>query len=142
MSICILTLQTSKVFNELILQRLEEKGFNDLSLSLLVIFPYLDEYKDISISKLAQKVGYTRQAMHKNLKKLEELGYITFEIKDNKKERVISFTEKSFNMMDISNKYIKELHKELEEFFGEKDLTMFKKTQENLFNFLSKKVED
>ena len=74
MSLCFLSLETSKIFNKLILENLETNGFDGLSEALIILFPYIDENKNITSSQLSKKVGYTRQAMHKNIKKLETIS--------------------------------------------------------------------
>ena len=71
-----MSLDSSKSFNKLILSDLVNAGFDRLSEALLILFPYIDENEKITASQLSKKVGYSRQAMHKNIKKLKELDYI------------------------------------------------------------------
>ena len=42
MSLCFLSLESSKVFNKLIFKNIQEAGFLGLSESLIVIFPYIE----------------------------------------------------------------------------------------------------
>lgn len=142
MSICFLSLETSKVFNELIVKELEEKGFDGLSSSLIVIFPYLNEYKNISISNLAKKLGYTRQAMHKNLKKLEALEYIEVVSSNNKKEKFIALTSKSESLIDEANNYINKVQYEIEQKIGSEALNSYIKSQQQIFELLNSKADD
>lgn len=143
MSICFLSLETNKIFNELILKKLEEEGFDGLSISLVILFPYIDSYKNISISNLAKKVGYTRQAMHKNLKKLELLEYIALESdSNNKKEKSIKLTKKSEELIKIANSFINQIQKELSSKVGEKQLQEYIKNQQMIFDLLNSKLQD
>lgn len=135
MSLCFLSLETSKVFNQLILKHLEKEGFIGLSETLIILFPYIDEEKKITASKLAKKVGYTRQAMHKNIKKLEELGYITLTL-ENQKEKNIQFTSKSEKLMQIANEFIMTVENDLSQSLGKKELESYKKNQEKIYNVL------
>lgn len=139
MSLCFLSLETSKVFNELILKELEKCGFLGLSSSLITIFPYIKEYENISISSLAKKLGYSRQAMHKNLKKLEELGYLTFLQEVNKKEKRVLLTPKSEDLINKANKFIQKTQDELSLLVGKEELDKYIKTQNEIFEFLYEK---
>lgn len=139
MSLCFLSLETSKVFNELILKELEKCGFLGLSSSLITIFPYIKEYENISISSLAKKLGYSRQAMHKNLKKLEKLGYLTFLQEVNKKEKRVLLTSKSEDLINKANKFIQKTQDELSLLVGKEELDKYIKTQNEIFKFLYEK---
>lgn len=139
MSLCFLSLETSKVFNELILKELEKCGFLGLSSSLITIFPYIKEYENISISSLAKKLGYSRQAMHKNLKKLEKLGYLTFLQEVNKKEKRVLLTSKSEDLINKANKFIQKTQDELSLLVGKEELDKYIKTQNEIFEFLYEK---
>lgn len=142
MSLCFLSLETNKIFNELILKKLEDEGFDGLSLSLVVLFPYFETDENISISNLAKKLGYTRQAMHKNLKKLESLDYITFEVEENKKEKLVKTTNKSKKLMQIANDLIIEIQNELSKKIGKKQLQEYIKNQGQIFDILSSRLSE
>lgn len=136
MSLCFLSLETSKIFNNLILENLENNGFEGLSESLIVLFPYINENSNITSSQLAQKVGYTRQAMHKNIKKLEELGYIKL-LSQNQKEKIICFTNKGEKLIVEANKFISTIEKSLENIFGKDEFEKHIKIQFKIFNYLT-----
>jgi DNA-binding MarR family transcriptional regulator len=136
MSLCFLSLETSKVFNKLILEYLKSNGFDGLSDALLVLFPYLDEYDDLTASQLSKKVGYTRQAMHKNIKKLEEFNYITL-LQENQKEKIIKLTPKSEKLISTANQYISHIENELSEQIGEKELAIYKGNQIKIYEYLN-----
>lgn len=136
MSLCFLSLETSKIFNNLILENLENNGFDGLSESLIVLFPYINENSNITSSQLAQKVGYTRQAMHKNIKKLEELGYIKL-LSQNQKEKIICFTNKGEKLIVEANKFISTIEKSLENIFGKDEFEKHIKIQFKIFNYLT-----
>ena len=136
MSLCFLSLETSKIFNNLILENLENNGFDGLSESLIVLFPYINENSNITSSQLAQKVGYTRQAMHKNIKKLEELGYIKL-LSQNQKEKIICFTNKGEKLIVEANKFIFSIEKSLENIFGKDEFEKHIKIQFKIFNYLT-----
>ena len=136
MSLCFLSLESGKVFNKVILERLQKKGFEGLSEALIVLFPYIDQAQNISISELSRQVGYSRQAMHKNIKKLEELGYITLSL-ENQKEKTVHFTSKSKQLMIEANKIIQEIEAELSSLLGGKELETYKIHQGKIYNYLS-----
>ena len=139
MSLCFLSLETSKVFNELILKELEKVGFLGLSSSLITIFPYIKEYENISISNLAKKLGYSRQAMHKNLKKLEDLGYLSFSQELNKKEKTVILTKKSESLINKANEFIQKIQDELCDTLGKEELDKYIKIQNVIYEFLEEK---
>ncbi len=142
MSICFLSLETSKIFNDLIVKKLQDEGFEDLTNSLIIIFPYIVEFENISISNLSLKLGYTRQAMHKNLKRLEQSNYICFESSDNKKEKIVKLTKKGEELIEVANKYIQEIQEEIATKLGFKELNQFIKSQEIIFEILNSKVKN
>jgi DNA-binding MarR family transcriptional regulator len=135
MSLCFLSLETSKVFNKLILKSLEKSGFDGLSEALIVLFPYLYENEKITSSQLAKKVGYSRQAMHKNIKKLVEYDYIML-IFENEKEKSIQLTSKGLNLINIANECIYSIDSMLSSLIGEKELNKYKETQNSIYEYL------
>lgn len=136
MSLCFLSLEISKVFNQQILKNLENSGYDGLSEALIILFPFIDEYKDITVSQLSKKVGYSRQAMHKNIKKLEEFGYIKL-TSLNQKEKSILFTIKGEKLMRDANNYIQSVEKKLSSLIGKDELNSYIKNQRKLFDFLN-----
>lgn len=139
MSICFLSLETSKIFNQLILDDLSSQGFNGLSNALIVLFPYIDEYNGITATGLASKIGYTRQAMHKNLIKLETLGYIAFSSGTNKKEKAVLLTQKGMELMKSATVFIENTQQELSELLGEKGLQEYMDYQSQVVTHLNNK---
>lgn len=135
MSICFLSLESSKVFNKLILENLEQSDFQGLSEALVIIFPYIYENEKITVSQLAKKVGYTRQAMHKNIKKLEEFDYITL-VLQNQKEKIIKLTSKSKKLITQANEFISNVENDLSNLIGKKELEEYKKNQIKIYNYL------
>lgn len=135
MSLCFLSLETSKVFNKLILKSLEKSGFDGLSEALIILFPYLYESEKITSSQLAKKVGYSRQAMHKNIKKLVEYDYIML-IFENEKEKSIQLTSKGLSLINIANECIYSIDSKLSSLIGEKELNKYKDTQSSIYEYL------
>lgn len=136
MSLCFLSLESGKMFNKVILKRLQKEGFEGLSEALIVLFPYIDKGENISISELSRQVGYSRQAMHKNIKKLKELGYITLSL-ENQKEKTINFTSKSEKLMIEANKIIIEIESQLGSILGKDELESYKINQGKIYNYLT-----
>ncbi|WP_345979860.1 winged helix-turn-helix transcriptional regulator [Sulfurimonas sp. HSL3-2] len=139
MSLCFLSLETTKVFNELILKNLQSNGFEDLSVALITLFPYIDGDEKITASQLSKLVGYSRQAMHKNIKKLEEADYITL-LQENQKEKIIKLTLKGKELMSVANRYISTIENEVSELIGKKELDKYKENQMRLYEYLRSKV--
>ncbi len=138
MSLCFLSLETSKVFNKSILKNLEENRFYGLSEALIVLFPYISESKKITSSQLSKKVGYSRQAIHKNIKKLIEYEYITLNL-ENEKEKNIQLTPKGNSLVKCANEYIETVEKEIASLIGNKELDIYKKTQNQIYEHLQSK---
>lgn len=135
MSLCFLSLESSKVFNQIILEDLQKVGFDGLTEALVILFPYIYECEKITASQLSKKVGYTRQAMHKNIKKLEELGYITL-ILENQKEKIIQLTPKSNELMTRANDFIENVESDLSKLIGKKELVAYKENQLKIYEYL------
>lgn len=138
MSLCFLSLETNKLFNRLILKEIEKYGYENLSESLIVLFPFIDANKDITISQLSREVGYSRQAMHKNIKKLESLGYIDLS-SGNQKEKKISLTKKGIQLIKVANDYIISIQNGLEKLVGKDKIEEYIKSQTLIYEFLQSK---
>lgn len=136
MSLCFLSLDSSKIFNKLILDDLVKSGFDGLSEALIILFPYIDENEKITTSQLSKRVGYSRQAMHKNIKKLEEFDYITLN-NENQKEKSITLTSKSKKLLITANQYISDVENEISNFMGKEALNVYKKNQIRIYEYLS-----
>ncbi|WP_417332787.1 MarR family winged helix-turn-helix transcriptional regulator [Halarcobacter sp.] len=141
MSICFLSLETSKVFNQLILKHLEEVGYEGISMSSLLIFPYLQKSDKQSISTLAKELNQSRQATHKSIKKLEELDYIKLVQEKNKKEINISLTKKGNALLEEANSFIEKLQSQLTKIVGKKELEQFIENQNIIFDYLNSKLD-
>lgn len=141
MSICFLSLETSKVFNQLILNHLEEVGYEGISMSSLLIFPYLQKSDKQSISTLAKELNQSRQATHKSIKKLEELDYIKLVQEKNKKEINISLTKKGNALLEEANSFIEKLQSQLTKIVGKKELEQFIENQNIIFDYLNSKLD-
>lgn len=141
MSICFLSLETSKVFNQLILKHLEEVGYESISMSSLLIFPYLQKSDKQSISTLAKELNQSRQATHKSIKKLEELDYIKLVQEKNKKEINISLTKKGNTLLEEANSFIEKLQSQLTKIVGKKELEQFIENQNIIFDYLNSKLD-
>jgi len=141
MSICFLSLETSKVFNQLILKHLEEVGYENISMSSLLIFPYLQKSDKQSISTLAKELNQSRQATHKSIKKLEELDYIKLVQEKNKKEINISLTKKGNALLEEANSFIEKLQSQLTKIVGKKELEQFIENQNIIFDYLNSKLD-
>lgn len=138
MSLCFLSLEINKIFNRLILKEIEKNGFEDLSESLIVLFPYIDANTNITATKLSKKLGYSRQAMHKNIKKLENLGYITLSF-ENQKAKNISLSQKGFKIVKIANDFIAKTETNLEKLLGKTKLQEYIKIQNQIYEYLQDK---
>lgn len=134
MSLCFLSLESSKVFNKLIFEKIEKSGFEGLSESLIVIFPYISESK-ITTAQLSKLMGYSRQAMHKHIKKLQELDYISLSL-ENQKEKNIALTPKGKELISVANERIIEVENKLSKLIGKEELDVYKKNQIKIYDCL------
>jgi len=135
MSLCFLSLESSKVFNKLIYKNIKEAGFDGLSEALIVIFPYIEVSEKSTTAQLSKQLGYSRQAMHKHIKKLDELGYITLAL-ENQKEKIIQLTQKGQELIAIANRSIIEIESKLSALIGKEELDVYKKNQIKIYDCL------
>lgn len=135
MSLCFLSLESSKVFNRIIYNNLEKEGFQGLSEALILLFPYIIETTKPTASQLAKQIGYSRQAMHKNIKKLEEYEYISL-IQENQKEKIIKLTSKGEKLIELANQTIINIEKELSNLIGKEQLDAYKQNQIKIYKHL------
>ncbi len=135
MSVCFLSLESSKVFNKIIYNDLEKKGFQGLSEALILLFPYIAETPKPTASQLAKQIGYSRQAMHKNIKKLEEYEYILL-TQENQKEKIIKLTLKGEKLMEVANEVIVKIEEELSNLIGKEQLESYKQNQIKIYEYL------
>jgi DNA-binding MarR family transcriptional regulator len=136
MSLCFLSFDSGKIYNKLILEYVTNSGFDGLSEALILLFPYIEENEKVTASQLSKIVGYSRQAMHKNIKKLKELDYITL-IEENQKEKSIQITAKGRKLMHAANQYILDIENKISEVIGEEELNLYKKNQMKIYEYLN-----
>lgn len=85
------------------------------------------EQKCITISQAASIIGMSRQAMQKNVKKLENQGYITSSFKDgNKRDKFLYLTKTGDECCKKSNQLKIKLELELKKLLGEKEIERLK----------------
>jgi len=137
MSFCFNSLRSSTLFNQIILDSLEREGFDDLTPALLGIFAFLAEAKPMSISALAEGLGNSRQAMHKNIGKLAASGYITLQTRPhNRKEKLVVLTERGELLVGRSLQVIARTEERMADFLGAQAFETYLGNQRKLLEFL------
>lgn len=138
MSFCFNALKSSTLFNQIILETLEQEGFSELTPALLSIFAHLAEAEPMSVSSLAGALGISRQAAHKSLTILEKLGYITLQMRpENKKEKIVVLTDRGGELVKRSLEIIAATEQKMADFLGEKAYKSFRENQQKLTLFLA-----
>jgi DNA-binding MarR family transcriptional regulator len=89
-----LLLQAFRWFDESLLLTLASRGWPELSHAQSLVFAHLD-LGGTRISELARRVGVSRQAMHKTVGDLEELGLLNL-VTDptNRSAKLVRLTDK------------------------------------------------
>jgi len=137
MSFCFSALQSSTIFNRIILRAVERAGFTALTPALLGIFAHLSEREGMSVSGLAAALGSTRQAVHKHVGKLAASGYIELQTRpDNRKEKSVVLTSRGEALVKVALKVIADTEAEMARFLGHDMFEQYMKHQEALLHFL------
>jgi len=143
MSFCFNSLKSSTLFNEIILKELHILGYTDITPALLGVFAFLAEAEPLSISTLANSLGQTRQAAHKNVGKLESAGYLELANRpQNQKEKMIVLTEKGEALVRHSLRVIAQTQEKMAGFIGSDAFEEYLKKQQELTAFLEKMASD
>ncbi|WP_345986567.1 MarR family transcriptional regulator [Sulfurimonas sp. HSL-1656] len=137
MSFCFSALQSSTIFNRIILRAVQVEGFTELTPALLGIFAHLSEKDGMSVSALAGALGSTRQAAHKHVGKLAASGYIELQTRrDNRKEKAVVLTPRGEALVKVALKVIADTEAEMARFLGRDRFEQYMKHQEALLHFL------
>ena len=137
MSFCFNSLRSSTLFNQIILDYLENEGFSGLTPALLGIFAFLAEAEPRSISALADALGSSRQATHKSIGKLAVLGYVTLQTRpQNKKEKIVVLTGRGEELVRFSMLVIAHTEEKMAGFLGGEAYETYLQNQGKLVAFL------
>lgn len=140
MSFCFNSLRSSTLFNQIILKELHRLGYGDMTPALLGIFAFLAEAEPLSVSMLAKSLGHTRQAVHKNVVRLESAGYLQLRTRpQNQKEKVIVLTHKGETLVRHAMDVIARTQKELADFIGTETFADYLQKQQQLADFLARR---
>ena len=83
--------------------------------------------KEKSISQLARNLGISRQAVHKTIHKLENMGYLELIAKqNNKKDRIIKITNKGEAVKKQGAEHLITIEEKLSWSMGERNLGFMK----------------
>tara|TARA_B110000014_G_C20018775_1_gene528486 strand:+ start:296 stop:745 length:450 start_codon:yes stop_codon:yes gene_type:complete len=83
--------------------------------------------KEKSISQLARNLGISRQAVHKTIHKLENMGYLELIAKqNNKKDRIIKITNKGKTVKKQGVEHLIAVEEKLSWSMGERNLKFMK----------------
>ncbi|MHC3994288.1 MarR family winged helix-turn-helix transcriptional regulator [Thiomicrolovo sp. ZZH C-3] len=138
MSFCFSALQSSTIFNRIILRAVQDEGFTELTPALLGIFAHLSESDGMSVSALAAAQGSTRQAAHKHVVKLALSGYIELQTRPgNRKEKVVALTPRGKALVKVALKVIADTEAEMARFLGRDAFKQYLQNQEALLHFLA-----
>ena len=105
-----------------LLNRLHHNGFDQLTLSQLQFLGLLDCGTNHA-ANLARDLGISRQAVHKIVRELENLGWLeTLPDPTLGNQKTINFSIEGERMMALARQYFQQLDRELIEFNGVDDL--------------------
>ena len=115
---------------------------HDLNYNALVILYTLDDYKVCTQKQICEWWALPKQTVHGILQDFEKKGYITVTAnEDNKRERLIAFTE---NGTLYANSILKPLH-EMEEHamerLGEEQRNQLIQSNTNYYELLKEEIE-
>ena len=138
MAFCFNSLRSSTLFNEIILTSLHASGYEGLTPALLELFAYLADAEPPSVSALAKSMGYTRQAAHKSVGKLEKTGYVRLETRpQNRKEKIVFLTPKGDALVRQSLEVIARTEAKMAAFVGADAFASYLRMQDELTAFLA-----
>lgn len=99
--------------------RLQSRGWPHLSRAQSLVFVNIGEGV-LRPSDIAQKMGVTRQAVHQTINELVQSGFVSLENDPNdKRAKIVSFTEVGFNLASDALKSLREVEAELAARLGE-----------------------
>lgn len=112
---------------EWLLARLIDQGFTDLSAGHLTFLGALDCGPNHA-AELARGLGISRQAVHKKIKELENLGWLqTVSDTELGNQRVILFTTEGERMMSCARQHFAKLDDALLSEFSQDEVELFKR---------------
>jgi DNA-binding MarR family transcriptional regulator len=102
----------SEAIHRRLVADLNQAGFDDFRLPYIAVFQYPTP-DGCRPSELAQRAGMSKQAMHRLLESLEQLGYITRSAtEEDGRARVVRFTERGRAAWDKIYAILVEVEKE------------------------------
>lgn len=80
----------------------------------------------VTISKIAKKLGISRQAVHKSVKTLYEKGFLTLEEGEDRRERMICMTVQGEGLLHCRKEVMAKVESEIKSHLGEADFEKLK----------------
>jgi DNA-binding MarR family transcriptional regulator len=109
---------SKKQFDEWTINRLASCGYTNFKIAYMPVLVNI-KIEGIGNKELAIRVRVTKQAMSKVLKELLDLGYITSKVsKEDKRNSIISLTDKGKKLVILCRQSIIELMEEYRTVFG------------------------
>ncbi len=124
--------RAARAYSELAIQKLESRGYADLSLFHTALISNLD-VKGSHISAIAERAGMTKQAMGQIAKELEAKGLIQ-RVPDpaDKRAVLLKFTEQGAQFLETAYQIKLEIETEYAEKIGEDNMLMLRALLEQL----------
>jgi DNA-binding MarR family transcriptional regulator len=109
------------------LEALKNRGFGDLNQALLnvMVYPHRDGMRP---SDLADRINMTKQATNYLLGQLEALGYIERRAKKGSSRRLVFFTRRGWQSIDLHRAAVLDVEVQWAKAIGQKRFNDFKET--------------
>lgn len=127
--------QLYRIYSNLILEKLEARGFTDLRPSFLEILVYVSEHDGPTMSQIGKACLLKKQTMTSHTKELIKRGYLKkIESEKDKREQRIYFTEMGERFRLNLLESISDTEQVVTSQLGAVEMLRIKETLENFYN--------
>lgn len=119
--------EIDNAYRRITIPYIQSHGFPEFTSGYLQLLSQLDMLSEVKTAVLIERVGVSKQAVSRMIKKCEELGYIERKVdNDDERNKVIGFSKKGVELMSTAADAIKQAEKEIEKVIGSKDFKALK----------------
>ncbi len=120
--------ELDNAYRKITIPYIQNHGFPEFTPGYLQLLSQLDVMSEIKTLVLIERMGISKQAVSRMIKKCEELGYIQRKAdKDDERNKVIGFSKKGVELMSIAADAIREAEEDFRKKMGNDDFDNLKK---------------
>ncbi|MDE0881223.1 MAG: MarR family transcriptional regulator [Myxococcota bacterium] len=129
--------KVGRLVMERTIERLRERGYEDLRVGFTTLLPHLDRRHGSRITELAERMGSTKQAVGQMVTQLQNAGYVRRRLDpQDGRARLVELTEGGFEVLLAGLEVFAEIETELAAELGSENLKRFAKNAEAVRNCL------